>query len=258
MKKLIALLAALAAFPAQAADTVGVHGTYQAGDFKLAQGADVASVFVAPEDFECVRLAAHLFAGDVARVTGHVPTVTEATAHRGPAVLIGTLGESPLIDRLVAEGRLEARPIAGKWESFLITTVDGSLVVAGSDRRGTAYGVFELSQADLASRPWYWWADVTPTHRDNLFVSAGTREFGPPSVQYRGIFLNDEDWGLAAVGRGDLRTGRWGHRAEDLCENLRAPAAAQGQHPLARERTTSRPRSIESLRTSSWRIGTAS
>ena len=110
-------------------------------------------------------------------------------------MLIGTLGQSPLIDRLVTDGRLEARQIRGKWESFLITTVDGSLVIAGSDRRGTAYGVFELSQA-IGVSPWYWWADVAPAHRDNLFLPAGTREFGPPSVQYRGIFLNDEDWGL--------------------------------------------------------------
>ena len=156
----------------------------------------MAPVLVSPGDFECVRLAANLFTEDVERVTGHRPrVVAEAAELHGPAVLIGTLGQSPAIDRLVADGSLDAKQIAGQWECFLITAVDGSLVIAGSDRRGTAYGVFELSRA-IGVSPWYWWADVAPEHRDNLFVSAGLRKFGPPSVQYRGIFLNDEDWGL--------------------------------------------------------------
>jgi hypothetical protein len=73
--------------------------------------------------------------------------------------------------------------------------VPSALVIVGSDRRGTAFGVYELSQA-IGVSPWYWWADVTPAKKSALFVAAGTRRFGPPSVQYRGIFLNDEDWGL--------------------------------------------------------------
>jgi hypothetical protein len=117
-------------------------------------------------------------------------------------VLVGTLGKSTFIDRLAEEGKLDAKGLRGKWESFLIATVKDplpgvrlGLVVAGSDRRGTAYGVYELSQAAGVS-PWYWWADVTPARRRELFVAAGARRFGPPSVKYRGVFLNDEDWGL--------------------------------------------------------------
>ncbi|HEX8118536.1 MAG TPA: glycosyl hydrolase 115 family protein, partial [Pyrinomonadaceae bacterium] len=86
--------------------------------------------------------------------------------------------------------------------SFIITTVrepvpgvPQGLVIVGSDRRGTAYGLYELSKAAGVS-PWYWWADVAPAHRDSLFVAAGARADGPPSVKYRGVFLNDEDWGL--------------------------------------------------------------
>jgi glycosyl hydrolase family 115 (putative glucuronidase)/glycosyl hydrolase family 115 len=196
MKKLTLLFAVLAALSLRAADTAWVRDTYWSGDFKLVQGAQLAPVCVAPEDFECVRLAADLFASDVERVTGRKPAVvTEATPRGGSAVVIGTLGQSSLIDRLVAAGKLDAGQIKGQWESFLITVVDGSLVIAGSDRRGTAYGVFELSRA-IGVSPWYWWADVPPAHRDNLFVAAATRKFGPPSVQYRGIFINDEDWAL--------------------------------------------------------------
>jgi len=196
MKKLTILLMVAAALSMKATDADWVRGAFQNGDFKLADGPRLAPLCVAQEDFECVRLAAGLFGDDVERVTGRKPAVmVQAAKPDGSAVLIGTLGHSPLIDGLVADGRLDADQIRGRWESFLITTVDGSLVIAGSDRRGTAFGVFELSRA-IGVSPWYWWADVTPGHRDNLFVAAGTRRFGPPSVQYRGIFINDEDWGL--------------------------------------------------------------
>jgi hypothetical protein len=189
-------LALLPAVPLHAADPAWVRDSYQEGDFKLAEGSHLAPVLVAPGDFACVRLAAQLFAEDIERVTGRKPDVPAAPGPtHGPAVLIGTLGQSPLIDQLVADGLLDVRRIKGQWESFLIATVDGSLVIAGSDRRGAAYGVFELSRA-MGVSPWYWWADVAPAHHDNLFVATGTRQFGPPSVQYRGIFLNDEDWGL--------------------------------------------------------------
>jgi len=188
---------------AVAADATWVRDVYQNGDFALAQGGQLADVFIAPEDFKCDQIAANLFAEDVGRVTGHKPAmVTDAAKLRGPAVFIGTLGHSPVIDRLVTNGKLDAKQLQGQWESFIIATVaaplpgvDSAVVIAGSDRRGTAYGVFELSQA-IGVSPWYWWADVVPAHRDNLFVAAGTRRFGPPSVQYRGIFINDEDWGL--------------------------------------------------------------
>src|SRR5205085_3340994 len=92
--------------------------------------------------------------------------------------------------------------LRGKWESFLIVTVREplpnvrlALVIVGSDRRGTAYGIYELSQA-IGVSPWHWWADVTPAQRANLIIRASAHQAGPPSVQYRGIFLNDEDWGL--------------------------------------------------------------
>jgi hypothetical protein len=193
----------LAATTAQGADASWVHDAYQSGDFKLAQGTQLAPVYVAPEDFECVRLAGNLFAEDIERVTGHKPTViTDATKLNEPTVIVGTLGQSPLIDQLAAAGKFDAKQIQGQWESYLITTVanplpgvSSALVIAGSDRRGTAYGVFEVSRA-IGVSPWYWWADATPDHQDNLYIAAGTQKFGPPSVKYRGIFINDEDWGM--------------------------------------------------------------
>jgi hypothetical protein len=195
--RILPFLALLSApFLTRADDSAWVFSASHPGDFPLVQGNHTAALVTAPDDFKVVQIAAGNLAGDIALVTGQNATVTSDTsALSGPAVLIGTLGHSKPIDDLVAAGKLDVSKIQGQWESFLIATVGNNLVIAGSDRRGTAYGVFELSQA-IGVSPWYWWADVTPAHSDNLFVAAGTRHFGPPSVQYRGIFLNDEDWGL--------------------------------------------------------------
>jgi Glycosyl hydrolase family 115/Gylcosyl hydrolase family 115 C-terminal domain len=223
MKRWIFLATALIALSAQAAETAWVHDTYRPGDFILARGGRVAPVFVAAGDFACVRLAANLFAGDVESVTGHRPAVmTGAADLRVPAVIVGTLGKNPAIDRLAADGELDAEKIRGRWETFLIATVDGSLVIAGSDRRGTAFGVFELSRA-IGVSPWNWWADVAPAHRDQVCVAAGTRKFGPPSVKYRGIFVNDEDWSLEpwAAKTFEPKTGNIGPKTyARICELL--------------------------------------
>src|SRR5580658_5800707 len=109
---LILLWAVISFVPLRAADTSWVHDSYQNGDFKLAQGAQLAPVYVAPEDFECVRLAGNLFVEDVERVTGHKPDViTDATKLNSPSVIVGTLGQSPLIDKLAADGKFDAKQI---------------------------------------------------------------------------------------------------------------------------------------------------
>jgi len=174
------------------------------GNFAFVAEDRAVDLVIAPEDFKVVAIAASDLAADVERVTGKHPAVrTEVTGDlAGPVVLIGTLGKNPLIDGLVASGKLDVSALRGQWETFLITTVvepfpgvPQALVVVGSDRRGAAYGVYELSQA-IGVSPWYWWADVTPEKKGAIYVAAGMRKFGPPSVQYRGIFINDEDWGL--------------------------------------------------------------
>ena len=199
----IALVAAacFAAGAAAAAPEPWVSDQARPGDFPLVNGGQAADVVFAPGDFAVVGIAARDFAADVGRVTGRKPDVRTAPG-TGPAVLAGTLGHSALIDGLVSAGKLDVGALRGRWETFLITTVadplpgvSQGLVVVGSDRRGTAYGLFELSQA-VGVSPWYWWADVPPQKHAALYVAAGTRRFGPPSVKYRGIFLNDEDWGL--------------------------------------------------------------
>lgn len=184
------------------ADEQWVRSVAGKGDFKLVQQG-AAPLLYAASDAAVVGIAVRDLAADVERVTGRRPQVGNVASHaRADVVLVGTLGKNVAIDALVASGKLDAGKLRGAWESFVIATVDApmpgvahALVIAGSDARGTAFGVYELSQA-IGVSPWYWWADVAPAKKAALFVAAGTRRFGPPSVKYRGIFINDEDWGL--------------------------------------------------------------
>ena len=111
---------------------------------------------------------------------------------QNPHVIIGTIGQSSLLDKYLHE----VASIHGKHEAFILKVLDdGRLVIAGSDKRGTAYGILELSRL-LGVSPWEWWADVTPAKLDSFRLPSGFRTKQSPSVEYRGIFINDEDWGL--------------------------------------------------------------
>lgn len=154
-------------------------------------------------DAEVVKKAAGLLADDVERVTGKRIEVRASLPVRPEAViLVGTLGKNTLIDRLAASGKIDTAPLRGGWEQYLICTVEHpfpgtakALVIAGSDRRGTAYGVFSVSEA-IGVSPWYWWADAPVAHRKSLSLQVAPFVSKTPSVKYRGIFINDEDWGL--------------------------------------------------------------
>jgi hypothetical protein len=205
----VSVLCTLCAVRAVAAEWVSERA--EAGSFALAVDGRAAAIVVAERDSKVVSLAVSDLAADVERVAGTKPEVTvlregaEAEGPRGVQggiVLVGTLGKNPWIDALAAEGKLDVSAVRGQWETFLIATVtqpfagvERALVIVGSDRRGTAFGVYELSQA-IGVSPWHWWADVVPEKKAALHVAAGMRRFGPPSVKYRGIFINDEDWGL--------------------------------------------------------------
>jgi hypothetical protein len=136
---------------------------------------------------------------DINRVTSHKPSILHETdSPSGNVIIIGTVGKSRIIDSLTAGGKIDIRRIAGKWESFSLQVVrrplpgfSGALVIAGSDKRGTIYGIYDLSE-QMGVSPLHWWADVPVRKKPALYVKAGTYVQGPPSVKYRGIFLNDE------------------------------------------------------------------
>ncbi len=194
---------AIAATPAPAATNEYISGPPAAGYFPLVDLQTTADIYVADTDWKVARIAAGDLAQDVERVTGVRPAVKHTLADlSADAVLVGTIGGSNVVDQLIASGRLDVSDIQGQWESFVIAPVADplpgvkqALVIAGSDRRGTAYGVFELSRR-IGVSPWYWWDDVTPAHREAIHVSPERVKVGPPAVKYRGIFINDEMWSI--------------------------------------------------------------
>ncbi len=175
----------------------------RAGEVALVAGDRTSDIYVDAKDFEVVKIAAGLLADDVERVTGKRPAIKSNAAELGAnAVIMGTLGRSRLIDQIVSAGQLDSTRIQG-WEAYGIKVVaqplDGvgkALVIAGSDRRGTAYGVMDLSRR-IGVSPFYWWADVPVRKRQNLVAATGGEQISEsPSVKYRGIFINDELWGF--------------------------------------------------------------
>lgn len=167
--------------------------------FPLVTGEATSPVVYDENDWAGVVRAIGDLQLDVERVTGKKPVVDASGSTSNYCVMVGTLGKSKLIDGLVSAGKLDAGDLEGKWESFVIATIrnpapgiDQALVIAGSDKRGTIYGIYELSE-QLGVSPWYWWADVPPKKRSEAYVLPGRYASGEPKVKYRGIFINDEN-----------------------------------------------------------------
>ncbi|MDW7979805.1 MAG: glycosyl hydrolase 115 family protein, partial [Verrucomicrobiales bacterium] len=169
------------------------------GAFPLVRDRAAAGIFVDADDWRGVIRAAHDLCADIERVTGVKPGIIIGEQPRGRyAVIVGTLGKSKLIEQLVEHGKIDTRPIAGKWEASLIQVVknpwagvEAALVLAGSDKRGTVFAIYELSE-QIGVSPWYWWADVPVKRKGAIFIEPVKRVLGPPRVKYRGIFINDE------------------------------------------------------------------
>lgn len=168
------------------------------GRFPLVAGEQSAVLYVETEEAFGVQRAVSDLQSDLERVTGRRPKrIGRPEEIERYPVVIGTLGTSRLLEQLVAEGKLDVSPISGQWESFLIETVsdavDGmdALVLAGSDKRGTIYAIYDLSE-QIGVSPWSWWADVPVRRQSHLYVRFGRYVQRPPAVPYRGIFLNNE------------------------------------------------------------------
>ncbi|MCO1576950.1 glycosyl hydrolase 115 family protein [Crossiella sp. SN42] len=168
--------------------------------FTLAAAGRAAPLVVSAADHPGVVRVVGDLREDVGRVTGVKPAVSvDQVPRQSQVVLIGTIGKSPLIDGLVAAGKLDVSGIAGKWETSLqqvvanpLPTVDRALVIAGSDQRGTIYGVYDVSKR-IGVSPWHWWNDVPARQHSALYVRPGRHSQGTPAVRYRGFFVNDED-----------------------------------------------------------------
>ncbi len=196
------LAAVLLASPRSSAE-LALADASGAEDLILCDGRTAALIFVETNGNRAVLRAAGDLADDFARVTGMRPEVKNNFPAGGKSgVIIGTLGESKVIDRLAAGGKLETNGVSGRWESYVLQVVKNplpgvrsALVIAGSDRRGTIYGIYTLSEM-IGVSPWHWWADVPVARKKMIALHGDGLKQGPPAVKYRGIFLNDEDWGL--------------------------------------------------------------
>lgn len=175
--------------------------SFHQGDLLLNANNQI-DIYLDHNDCRGVNYAAKALVKDIQKVSGSPAFLlsdantalsggSNSQANARANIIVGTIGHSAAIDRLIKQHRINAKLLQGKHEKFIITLIDGQLVIAGSDRRGTIYGIYELSQ-QMGVSPWYDWADVPIEHHDSIFVNKGIYTDGEPAVRYRGIFLNDE------------------------------------------------------------------
>ena len=202
-----AFLASAALLSAMSMSAAERFVSFQQGDL-LINSNDKVEIYMDANDCRGVSYAANALVKDIRNVSGSQATIT---SNRKATILVGTIGHSAAIDQLVKQKRINGNLLKGKREKFIITVVDNQLVIAGSDRRGTIYGIYELSQ-QMGVSPWYDWADVPVEHHDSIFVNRGTYTDGEPAVRYRGIFLNDEAPCLTSWVKNTYGTGYGDHR----------------------------------------------
>ncbi len=162
-----------------------------------------AGVSFDDREHACVHRAIASLQNDFRRVTGRMLSVSKS------GIIVGTVGVNSQIDQWVKRGEL--RDLRGKSEKYIIKTIGDQLVIAGSDKRGTVFGIYELSR-QMGVSPWYYWADVPVVHRDALYIIRGEYTDGEPTVKYRGIFLNDEAPCLTSWVKNTFGTGYGDHR----------------------------------------------
>lgn len=205
MRKLL-LSSVLLAFVSLSLRAAEPFISFSAGDFCLNAEGKI-SLYIDTNELKGVELAARNLCQDITKVCGASAAITR----RLPATIVaGTLNHSEAIDQLAKKGAFNAKELKGKTEKFLITTVGRQVVIAGSDRRGTIYGIYELSR-QIGVSPWYYWADAPIMHHDSIYIKRGVFTDGEPVVRYRGLFLNDEAPCLTSWVKNTFGTNYGGH-----------------------------------------------
>jgi hypothetical protein len=156
-------------------------------------------IYTDANDDWLIQKTASLFQDDIEKVSGKRPVVIHSipTIEKN-IIIIGSIAQSSLIKQLIESKKINASALKNQWEAYQILIIknpfkgiDNALVIAGSDKRGTAYGVLELSR-QMGVSPWYWWADVPVKKKKEIYVPGNLFEHDHPLVKYRGIFINDE------------------------------------------------------------------
>ncbi|MEJ2052401.1 MAG: glycosyl hydrolase 115 family protein [Calditrichaceae bacterium] len=170
------------------------------GYFPLVSSGEAVGLYASSKDYPGVLRVLKHFQNDIMMVTSKKPQIIpDIYNHKGNAVIIGSIDKSPVIRELIQSKKIDVSDIRGKWEATLIQVIDQpfqgidrALIIAGSDKRGTIYGMFDVSEK-MGVSPWYWWADVPVRKNKNIYIKPGRHLLSEPAVKYRGIFINDEE-----------------------------------------------------------------
>ena len=196
------LLACLLAFGGTSQAEADLSFSQVAGGFPIV-GTDGNAVFVVDaNDAEVVTTASRCVIQDIKTITGKQLSIKNNVRAGDLPIIAGTIGTSSFLDNLIADGKVDTTGLTGVWEAYSLQLVQHpmvgvsqALVIMGGTPRGTAYGLFEISRR-IGVSPYVWWADVTPAPMSVIYVQGDKTEVEKPSVQYRGLFINDEDWAM--------------------------------------------------------------
>lgn len=169
------------------------------GFFTISKEGKSTSLLVSSDDFPGVRRVASHLQSDIYKVTNAEPElIINNSAEKKEIIIIGTITKNPLIDKLIVEGKLDVKDVTGKREVFVIDVIENpfqgvekALIIAGSDKRGTIFGIYDLAEK-IGVSPWHFWADVPAKKKSEVYVKDMRYTVEEPEVKYRGIFINDE------------------------------------------------------------------
>ncbi|AOW11449.1 glycosyl hydrolase [Flavobacterium gilvum] len=159
-------------------------------DYQIADSNQATTIFIADNSDPLIVWAVNELANDIRDITGKQPEIKTTKSFSQKGIYIGEVGSA------LFSSKTTTKELSGQWEKFSIKKEKDNLLIQGSDVRGTVYAIFEIAER-LGVSPWKWWADVNPIKKEKLSLKLPQSGIvSSPSVQYRGIFLNDEDWGL--------------------------------------------------------------
>ena len=197
-RQFFCLLFLLSSFLCNGYAQINVSTNFKTGAFSLVTENQVDHIVVDAKDDSLLVMVSHLFAEDVQRVSGQKPTIVNTVLSAKNIVLVGTINHSDFIQQLIKENKLNIDSLKTAWEGYQIQVVKNpfpgvecALVIVGSDRRGAAYGLLEMSK-QIGVSPWYWWADVPIKTKKEIYITLSKPFFDAPKVKYRGFFINDE------------------------------------------------------------------
>ena len=197
--KLILIILVCSSFMQLEAQDIIISEKRESGFFPIVSDSGPTSIYVDKKDHWLMHKAAELLQKDMQMLTGRkMEIISTLPVSADNIIIMGSLDSSVTIKQLAAEKKIQIQNLTGQWEKFQLQTINhpakgikNALIILGSDKRGTAYAVFELSK-QMGVSPWYWWADVPVKKKNEIFIKKGRYTYGSPSVKYRGIFINDE------------------------------------------------------------------